>query len=391
MSPKFIDTVNRVTDFKNVRTLLVLFAIAIAIFSLLVSHSLVRDLETEEHNKMEVFAGAYRAINEADDDTDLSLVQSVLSGNNTIPVIVLDSNGEVRDYLNVRVRDVDTLTYLAKRAVQMREKGNSIRIYHDLSVNDDFTEVCYDDSLMLNRLTVYPYIQLGVVVIFVLVAILALLYFKKTEQNRVWVGLSKETAHQLGTPISSLMAWTELLKEKYDDELIAEMGKDVSRLETIAERFSKVGSMPEPVPEDIAEVLEHALSYIEHRSPATVNFVRVFPERRIVANVNASLFEWVVENLCKNAVDAMDGKGTLTIELFDDMDNAYIEVTDTGKGIQKNAFKTVFLPGYTTKKRGWGLGLSLAKRIVEEYHKGRIFVKKSEIGKGTVFRIELRK
>lgn len=391
MSPKFIDTVNRVTDFKNVRTLLVLFAIAIAIFSLLVSHSLVRDLETEEHNKMEVFAGAYRAINEADDDTDLSLVQSVLSGNNTIPVIVLDSNGEVRDYLNVRVRDVDTLAYLAKRAVQMREKGNSIRIYHDLSVNDDFTEVCYDDSLMLNRLTVYPYIQLGVVVIFVLVAILALLYFKKTEQNRVWVGLSKETAHQLGTPISSLMAWTELLKEKYDDELIAEMGKDVSRLETIAERFSKVGSMPEPVPEDIAEVLEHALSYIEHRSPATVNFVRVFPERRIVANVNASLFEWVVENLCKNAVDAMDGKGTLTIELFDDMDNAYIEVTDTGKGIQKNAFKTVFLPGYTTKKRGWGLGLSLAKRIVEEYHKGRIFVKKSEIGKGTVFRIELRK
>lgn len=391
MSPKFIDTVNRVTDFKNVRTLLVLFAIAIAIFSLLVSHSLVRDLETEEHNKMEVFAGAYRAINEADDDTDLSLVQSVLSGNNTIPVIVLDSNGEVRDYLNVRVRDVDTLAYLAKRAVQMREKGNSIRIYHDLSVNDDFTEVCYDDSLMLNRLTVYPYIQLGVVVIFVLVAILALLYFKKTEQNRVWVGLSKETAHQLGTPISSLMAWTELLKEKYDDELIAEMGKDVSRLETIAERFSKVGSMPEPVPEDIAEVLEHALSYIEHRSPATVNFVRVFPERRIVANVNASLFEWVVENLCKNAVDAMDGKGTLTIELFDDMDNAYIEVSDTGKGIQKNAFKTVFLPGYTTKKRGWGLGLSLAKRIVEEYHKGRIFVKKSEIGKGTVFRIELRK
>ena len=391
MSPKFIDTVNRVTDFKNVRTLLVLFAIAIAIFSLLVSHSLVRDLETEEHNKMEVFAGAYRAINEADDDTDLSLVQSVLSGNNTIPVIVLDSNGEVRDYLNVRVRDVDTLAYLAKRAVQMREKGNSIRIYHDLSVNDDFTEVCYDDSLMLNRLTVYPYIQLGVVVIFVLVAILALLYFKKTEQNRVWVGLSKETAHQLGTPISSLMAWTELLKEKYDDELIAEMGKDVSRLETIAERFSKVGSMPEPVPEDIAKVLEHALSYIEHRSPATVNFVRVFPERRIVANVNASLFEWVVENLCKNAVDAMDGKGTLTIELFDDMDNAYIEVSDTGKGIQKNAFKTVFLPGYTTKKRGWGLGLSLAKRIVEEYHKGRIFVKKSEIGKGTVFRIELRK
>ena len=382
---------NRISDIKNIRTFLVLFAIAIAIFSLLVSHSLVRDLQTEEHNKMEIFAGAYRAINEADDNTDLSLVQSVLSGNNTIPVIVLDNSGEVRDFLNVRIAGADTAAFLAKKAVQMREKGNSIRIYHDRDGSGAYTEVCYDDSLMLNRLTVYPYIQLIVVMIFVLIAILALLNFKKTEQNRVWVGLSKETAHQLGTPISSLMAWTELLKEKYDDELIDEMSKDVNRLETIAERFSKVGSMPDPESENIGDVLDHALNYIEHRSPATVSFVRKFPGTPVFAKVNPPLFEWVVENLCKNAVDAMDGKGTLTVELFDDGQRAYIEVSDTGKGIAKNAFKTVFMPGYTTKKRGWGLGLSLAKRIVEEYHKGRIFVKKSEIGCGTVFRIELGK
>lgn len=382
---------NKIRDIKNVRTLLVLFAIAIAIFSLLVSHSLVKDLEKEEHNKMEIFAGAYRAINEADENTDLSLVQSVLAGNNTIPVIVLDSEGEIMDYLNVRIRGNDTIACLKRKAVQMREKDNSILIYHDRDAGGEYTEVCYDDSMMIDRLTVYPYIQLAVVMIFVLIAILALLNFKKAEQNRVWVGLSKETAHQLGTPISSLMAWTELLKEKYDDGLIEEMGKDVSRLEMIAERFSKVGSMPEPVPEDMQSVLGNALDYIEHRSPGTVSFVRLFPDYTVTARINAPLFGWVIENLCKNAIDAMDGKGTLTVELFEDEEYAYVEVSDTGKGISKNAFKSVFMPGYTTKKRGWGLGLSLAKRIVEEYHKGRIFVKKSELGKGTVFRIELCK
>lgn len=378
-------------NIRIVRTAFVLSAIVIALVSLLVSHSLVRGLAAEEHNKMEVFAGAYRAINEADENTDLSLVQFVLSGNKTIPVIILDSDGNIEDYLNLNIRGNDTLQYLNRKAVQMREDGNSILIYHDREINDNYTEVCYGDSLMLNRLMVYPYIELGVVMIFVIMGVIALLNFKKSEQNRVWVGLSKETAHQLGTPISSLMAWTELLKSKYDDNLIVEMSKDVERLDTIAKRFSKVGSMPEPQEENLQKVLEHALDYIEHRSPATVTFERVFPEAMVTASVNAPLFEWVVENLCKNAVDAMDGKGTLTVELFEDPDNAYIEVSDTGKGIPRKSFKTVFLAGYTTKTRGWGLGLSLAKRIIEEYHKGRIFVRKSELGKGTVFRIELRK
>lgn len=379
-------------NIRNIRTVLILVAIAIALFSLLVSHSLVRDLQKEEHNKMEIFAGAYRAINEATDDTDLTLVQSIITGNNTIPIIVLNDDGVVENFLNIEMHNADTLAYLSKRAVQMREKGNSIKIYHEQQGSGRYTEVCFDDSLMLNRLTVYPYIQIGVVLIFVLIAIFALLSFKKTEQNRVWVGLSKETAHQLGTPISSLMAWTELLKDKYDgDELITEMSKDVSRLETIAERFSKVGSMPDPVAEDVAVVLNRALGYIERRSPATVRFVRNFPQTPVIVRMNAPLFEWVVENLCKNAVDAMDGNGILTIDLFEDSDNVYMEVADTGKGIAKGSFKTVFQPGFTTKKRGWGLGLSLAKRIVEEYHKGRIFVKKSEQGKGSVFRVELRK
>ncbi|MCD8202532.1 MAG: HAMP domain-containing histidine kinase, partial [Prevotella sp.] len=210
--------------------------------------------------------------------------------------------------------------------------------------------------------------------------------------NKVWVGLSKETAHQLGTPISSLMAWTEILKETYpNDSLIPEMDKDVKRLELIAERFSKIGSLPEPVPTNLMEVMTHVIDYMDRRTSAKVAFIREFPDYDITVKVNASLFEWVIENLCKNAVDAMEGSGTITLHIEDVADRVVIEVTDTGKGIKKKDIGNVFRPGFTTKKRGWGLGLSLAKRIVEEYHKGKIFVKWSEVGKGTTFRIELKK
>jgi signal transduction histidine kinase len=232
---------------------------------------------------------------------------------------------------------------------------------------------------------------MSVVVLFVLIAIFALLSFKKTEQNKVWVGLSKETAHQLGTPISSLMAWSELFKDKYDDPLIDEMEKDVNRLQMVAERFSKIGSMPEPVTADMVGVMNGVIEYVEHRSPKSVRFVRDFPEPPVYARVNSSLFGWVIENLCKNAVDAMDGDGVLTIRLREEKSIVSVEVSDTGKGISKKSWKSVFDPGYTTKQRGWGLGLSLAKRIVEEYHKGKIYVSFSESGKGTVFRVELFK
>ena len=378
-------------EFKRIRTVLIIVAIIIAFISLFVSQSLVRDLSREEHSKMEVFAKAYQAINAADENTDLGLVLAVISGNKTIPVIVTDENESVISWLNIEIGKKDTAQYIADYARRMRANGNSIRIAFDDEDESRYYEVCYDESLLLNRLTVYPYIQLAVVVLFVLIAIFALLSFKKTEQNRVWVGLSKETAHQLGTPISSLMAWTELLKDKYDDELIAEMEKDVNRLEMVAERFSKVGSMPEPVEADMVGVLENVIGYVEHRSPATVKFVRDFPNPPVNAKVNASLFGWVIENICKNAVDAMSGKGQLTIRLTEDKNSVTIDVTDTGKGIPKNSWKSVFDPGYTTKERGWGLGLSLAKRIVSEYHKGKIYVAHSEVGKGTTFRIELQK
>lgn len=378
-------------EFKRIRTILIVVAIIIAFISLFVSQSLVKDLSREEHSKMELFAEAYRSLDDADENTDLSLVLAVISGNKTIPVIVVDEKNEIRSYLNIEIRKADTLAYLNSYVERMRQLGNSIKIFYDEQDESVYNEVCFDESLLLNRLTVYPYIQMGVVMLFVLIAIFALLSFKKTEQNRVWVGLSKETAHQLGTPISSLMAWTELLKDKYDDELIAEMEKDVNRLEMVAERFSKVGSMPEPVQADMVGVLENVIDYVEHRSPATVRFVRDFPNPPVNAKVNASLFGWVIENICKNAVDAMNGSGTLTIKLSEDKNCVAIDVTDTGKGIPKSSWKSVFDPGYTTKERGWGLGLSLAKRIVTEYHKGKIYVSHSEIGKGTTFHIELLK
>lgn len=381
----------KIKDFKVYRTVLIVVAIFIALLSLLISHSLVKDLSREEKSKMEVFAEAYRTLNEADEDTDLSLVLTVISGNNTIPVIITDETGDIKSYLNIEIHKEDTLGYLNQRAAQMREEGNSIKLYYGDNSTDKYTEVCYDESLLLSRLTIYPYIQLGVVIIFVMIAILALLGFKKTEQNRVWVGLSKETAHQLGTPISSLMAWIELMKDKYHDDLILEMEKDVNRLEMIAERFSKIGSMPEPEKEDIAVVLNRVISYMEHRTPNSVKFERYFSDRILNAKINASLFEWVIENLCKNAVDAMDAQGVISINLSDSDRLVIIEISDSGKGIAKNSYKAVFEPGYTTKKRGWGLGLSLAKRIVEEYHKGKIYVKQSELGKGTTFRIELNK
>ena len=390
MGPGFL--MRKFREFKRIRTVLIVVAIIIAVSSLFVSQSLVKDLSREEHSKMELFAQAYQSLSDADESTDLSLVLAVLSGNKTIPVIVVDENNDVKSFLNIEIRKADTIQYLTSYVERMRSLGNAIKIYYDESDTEHYNEVCFDESLLLNRLTIYPYIQLGVVMLFVLIAIFALLSFKKTEQNRLWVGLSKETAHQLGTPISSLMAWTELLKDKYDDdELIAEMEKDVNRLQMVAERFSKIGSMPEPVQADMVGVLDGVIDYVEHRSPATVKFIRKFPNPPVNAKVNASLFGWVIENICKNAVDAMSGKGKLTIKLMEDKNYVTIDVTDTGKGIAKNSWRSVFDPGYTTKERGWGLGLSLAKRIVTEYHKGKIYVAHSELGKGTTFRIELPK
>ncbi len=379
---------------RQVKIILVVAAVLIAMASLFISHYLVRDLSIEEHNKMEVWAEAMRALNQADEETDLNLVLKVINENNTIPVIVLDRHGEATTFRNINPKGSDFADSLQKASVMgqdMLRAGQAIKIYLNDEGKGDFINVCYDDSVMIKRLSMWPYVQLGIVMVFVVIAIFALLTSKRAEQNKVWVGLSKETAHQLGTPISSLMAWTEILKESYpDDELLPEMDKDVKRLQLIADRFSKIGSLPELVPTSLKEVMTHVVDYMNRRTSAKVEMLTDFPAEDIFVDINPQLFEWVIENLCKNAVDAMEGEGRITLRVREENGRTAIEVEDTGKGIRKKDIRNVFTPGFTTKKRGWGLGLSLAKRIVEEYHKGKIFVKSSELGKGTTFRIELR-
>ena len=379
---------------RQVKIILVVAAIAIAVMSLVASNILTKDLARQERTKMEVWAEAMRALSQADENTDLALVLKVLNENNTIPVVVLDSDENVTDFRNVTINAKnykDSLQYVSTMAKLLKANKQNIRI--SLSgTSNDYIDVCYDDSLMLKRLAFYPYVQLGVVMLFVVVAIFALLTSKRAEQNKVWVGLSKETAHLLGTPISSLMAWTTILKENYpDDELLPEMDQDVKRLQLIADRFSKIGSLPEPIPVSLSEVLDHVIDYMDRRTSKTIQLKKDFPTEDIIIRLNASLFEWVIENLCKNAVDAMGGvSGTITLHVETIGERVIVEISDTGKGIKKKDLRNIFRPGFTTKSRGWGLGLSLAKRIVEEYHNGKIFVKSSELGKGTTFRIELK-
>lgn len=379
---------------RRVKIVLVAAAVVIAVASLWVSHLLTHDLSDEEHSRMAVWAEAMRTLNNADDETDMTLVLSVINSNHTIPVIVLDPQGEAETFRNLNVPGArtmaDTLAFASRTGQAWLAAGRSIRISLNEASAEDYIDVCYDDSLMLRRLSYYPFIQLGVVMLFVAVAIFALLTSKRAEQNKVWVGLSKETAHQLGTPTSSLMAWIEILKETYpDDALIPEMDKDVERLQLIADRFSKIGSLPEPERSDVGEAVRRVAEYMDRRTSRKVVISCHLPEQPAEAMLCTQLFEWVVENLCKNAVDAMSGQGSIDITVDVQDQRVAIEVADTGKGIRKKDLRSVFSPGFTTKKRGWGLGLSLAKRIVEEYHHGRIWVKHSELGRGTTFRIEI--
>ena len=378
------------SNFRNVKYLLVIMAGAIAVASLLVSNSLVNDLKREELTKMQTWASAMASLINAEVNEDVSLELEIISSNKTIPVILTDDAGTIIQYNNIKFpQGCDSLSVLMARVSAMREGERMIPV---VIGDEEVQYACYDDSLILIKLAYYPYVQLAVVLLFFVVCFVAILSSKRAEQNRVWVGLSKETAHQLGTPISSLMAWTEVLKGKYpSDDLIPVMEHDVERLRRVAERFSKIGSKPEPVAEDVVTVVENAVGYVKRRSPAKVQYVVNYPKRPITVRMNIHLIEWVIENLCKNAIDAMNGEGVITISVSHDDDRAYIEVADTGKGIAKSNRKRVFEPGYTTKARGWGLGLSLVKRIMEEYHKGRVFIKNSVPGKGTTFRLELKK
>ena len=382
--------------------------VAIVIF-LIISNNLVKSLAAQERERMNVWAQATERLANADVDTDVEFLLSIIAQNTSIPVMIADSEFNIIDYRNFKLPDktdtVGTPAPLLKEenyeflVARLQSPGGSTPLSIMAQTNPHFIKVespyssqyiYYEDSILLKRLSLYPYVQLIVMVILIIIVYFALVYTKKAEQNRVWVGLSKETAHQLGTPISSLMAWNQYLEAMgAEKDVTDEINKDVNRLSVIADRFSKIGSKPELRLEYLNQTVEHSLQYMKGRISDKVDLRMVFPEDDFGVAVSAALFEWVMENLTKNAVDAMDGSGRIIITTGHDKDKAFIEISDTGKGIQRKHFKTVFNPGYTTKKRGWGLGLTLVKRIIEDYHGGRIFVKESEIGRGTTFRIEL--
>jgi len=375
---------------------LFLFAALIGIGSLLYTNRLVKLLAEEEKKKIELWAEATRQLADLRDFTEPNAQQKdpafpldVVRSNTTIPVIIADKEDNIMTHRNLDSLKMLNPDYGNKQLEQMKSENEPIKI----DLGDGIVQyIYYRNSTLLVQLTYYPYIQLGVILLFILVAYLAFSASRRAEQNQVWVGLSKETAHQLGTPTSSLIGWVELLKEKHPDKkLVSELEKDAGRLEEITERFSKIGSKPVLKNANILEVLKESVAYLESRTSDGVSFSFDSDSKDHMVPINRALFQWVVENLCKNSVDAMEGNGSIKITVCDQHKQVLIDFEDSGKGIPKNRHKTIFKPGYTTKRRGWGLGLSLAKRIIEIYHKGKIFVLHSEPGKGAVIRIILHK
>jgi len=374
---------------RHFKLIFIVIGVAIIILSTLFTNRLANKLALEEQKKIEIWAEATRQLISADINTDIDFISKILEGNTTIPVIIVDEKDNLILARNFKEPAKNIDEFYKNEIHNLKSKRAPIEIEFEDNTSQF---VLYDDSLLLKQLFYFPYIQLGVIIVFLLIAFFAFSSTKKEEQNRVWVGLSKETAHQLGTPISSLLAWVDILKSRHeDDKLIGEMGKDVNRLRIIAERFSKIGSAPDLNIVSLNETLLNAVQYMINRSSQKVAIKCHFSdENPLFVKLNIPLFEWVIENLCKNAIDAMDGIGSIDINIFQKEDEIHIDVKDSGKGIERNKFKTVFNPGFTTKKRGWGLGLSLAKRIIEEYHGGKIFVKQSELNAGTTFRISLK-
>lgn len=361
-------------------------AIAIVVGSLLFANKLVKELTQEERHKIEIWAEATKLIATQSDDNDISLILHILQSNTTIPVVLHDVSANTYVANNIKLPSKNEDDFLKSKVESFQKK-------HEPIVLEELNQyLYYDDSYTLKQLAIYPYVQLSVMFVFIGLAFFALSSSLKSEQNRVWMGLSKETAHQLGTPISSLLAWIELLRLKgIEPDLLAEVDKDLGRLEMITERFSKIGSKADFKLVDLRLVVSNALAYMDRRISSRVNIETNFPDKKLTVALNEPLFEWVIENIIKNATDAMAGEGTISLRIIEKNHKIMLDITDSGKGIPKSNFKKVFSPGYTTKERGWGLGLSLVKRIVEVYHKGKIFVKSSEVGQGTTFRIVLSK
>lgn len=374
---------------------LLIAALLIGICSLWYTNALVKKLSEQEKVKAELWAKAIRHMSDVSVNAgDLTFALNVIQSNNTIPVIMTDNKGNIKAAINLdsaKYAENDTV-YLQEELRLMKEDHEPIEVSIDKNTSD---YIYYKDSTILSQLRYYPYFQLAVISLFLLVSYLAFSTSRKAEQNQVWVGMAKETAHQLGTPLSSLVAWVEYLKMKNsNEEHLDEIQKDINRLQTITERFSKIGSAPSLKKENIAAVVNESIDYIKRRTSSRIVFsLTTVPNHNhiVYAPINVALFEWVLENVFKNAVDAMKGEGSITIQVTDQQQFVYVDIADTGSGIGKSKFKTVFKPGYTSKNRGWGLGLSLSKRIVEEYHSGQIFVKSSEVNKGTTFRIVLNK
>jgi two-component system, sporulation sensor kinase D len=371
------------------KQILLLSAVLIGVGSLCYTSRLVKNIQITERQKMELWAEAVRIVTSAGLDTELAFPFSVIENNTHIPVILTDAKGEIMSHKNLDSLKTENPKYLNRQLDHAREENDSLVIDLDL---DEYQLLFYRDSFLLRQLIFFPYVQLGVIILFVLVSYIAFSVSRTAEQNEVWTGMSKETAHQLGTPISSLIGWMELIKDSdLDPSMILDMQKDTSRLEKITDRFSKIGSRPLMKKSDLSSILKESLEYIKIRGPQNIEYLLDLPSKPITSSINETLFEWVIENLLKNATDAIEGAGRVIVHAVEIEDSVIVDVEDTGKGIAKSRFRTIFKPGYTTKKRGWGLGLSLSKRIIETYHHGKIFVLSSNPNDSTIIRILLKK
>ncbi|MGI6478727.1 MAG: sensor histidine kinase [Salinivirgaceae bacterium] len=374
---------------RRLRMSILLFAFLISLLSLLYTNLIVDKLKIEERKKMELYALALKKFAEYDNlDADMSLVTEIITNNTTVPLILTTDTDSILAFVNFNPKKSEDTKYMESELEKIKLTQEPIIIS---LANNEEQRVYYKDSTVLTILSWYPFVQLFMFALFILVGYIAFSNSRKAEQNSVWIGMSKETAHQLGTPISSLLAWVEILKNYPEiDSYMSEIQKDINRLDVIARRFSKIGSSPDLTLEPIAEVIKSAIEYMQYRTPENVNFnYNSSPNSEVSIMMNRSLFEWVIENLIRNSVDAMQGKGNINFDLSVTGKKLYLDISDTGKGIHKRYYKTIFSPGYTSKERGWGLGLSLAKRIIENYHKGKLFVKTSELNKGTTMRIVL--
>ena len=370
----------------NLYTFILTILLVIVVLSVSFTTRLANKFAEEEYRKIELWAEATRQLIMADEDDNIDLILSVMEGNTTIPVYMVDSAHQLLLSRNVREPKHNKEEFYQQRINNLRLSQEPIVV----QVNEEVTQyIYYEDSILLRRLYWFPYVQLAVIIAYIAIAVIALIMAQRSEQNSLWVGLSKETAHQLGTPISSLNAWNELLKATYpNDALLPQMDEDIRRLQMIAERFSKIGSQPTLNQEAILPIVQSAMEYMRVRTSNKITYT-LHADTDCQVMVCKPLFEWVIENLCKNAIDSMEGKGEITLSLTKQENKVHLDITDTGKGIDRRHFKTIFKPGYTSKKRGWGLGLSLAKRIIEDYHRGKLFVKQSQIGVGSTFRITL--